>query len=55
MNVSALKQTGARWDEVVDALAFLRAAYTEARGGYGPDVLDLWRVSQLGSALPGPR
>ncbi len=53
MNASALKQTGARWDEVVDALAFLRAAYTEARGGaYGPDLLDLWRVSQLGSALP---
>src|SRR5688572_3294320 len=53
MNVSALKQTGARWDEIVDALAFLRAAYTEARGGaYGPDVLDIWRVSQLGSALP---
>lgn len=53
MNVSALKQTGARWDELVDALALLRAAYTEARGGaYGPDVLDLWRVSQLGSALP---
>lgn len=52
MNASALKQTGARWDEIVDALALLRAAYTEARGGYGPDLLDIWRVSQLGSALP---
>ena len=53
MNVSALKQTGARWDEIADALAFLRAAYTGARGGaYGPDLLDVWRVSQLGSALP---
>jgi len=53
MNVSALKQTGARWDEITDALAFLRAAYAEARGGaYGPDALDIWRVSQLGSALP---
>src|SRR5689334_16696072 len=53
MNASALKQTGARWDEIVDALAFLRAAYTEARGGaYGPDVIDLWRVSQLGAGLP---
>jgi hypothetical protein len=53
MNVSALKQMGARWDEIVGALAFLRAAYTEARGGaYAPDVLDVWRVSQLGSALP---
>lgn len=53
MNVSALKQMGTRWDEMTDALALLRAAYTEARGGaYGPDLLDLWRVSQLGSALP---
>lgn len=52
MNASALKQTGARWDEIVDALALLRAAYTEARGGYGPDLLDISRVSQLGSALP---
>jgi hypothetical protein len=53
MNVSALKQMGARWDEIVGALALLRAAYTEVRGGaYAPDVLDVWRVSQLGSALP---
>jgi hypothetical protein len=53
MNVSALKQMGARWDAMVGALALLRAAYTEARGGaYAPDVLDVWRVSQLGSALP---
>ena len=52
MNVSALRQTSAHWDEVVDALAFLRAAYTHARGGYRADVLDIWRVGQLGSALP---
>jgi hypothetical protein len=52
MNVSALRQTSAHWDEIVEALGFLRAAYAEARGGYGPDVMDLWRVSQLGSALP---
>jgi hypothetical protein len=52
MNVSALRQTSAHWDEIIEALAFLRTAYAEARGGYGPDVLDLWRVSQLGSALP---
>ena len=52
MNVSALKQTGAHWEAIVDTLALLRAAYTEARGRYGPDLLDLWRVSQLGSALP---
>lgn len=52
MNVSALRQTSAHWDEIIEALGFLRAAYAEARGGYGPDVMDLWRVSQLGSALP---
>jgi hypothetical protein len=52
MNVSALRQTSAHWDEVLDALALLRAAYTEARGGYRADVLDIWRIGQLGSALP---
>ena len=52
MNVSALRQTSAHWDEIVETLAFLRTAYAEARGGYGPDVMDVWRVSQLGSALP---
>jgi hypothetical protein len=52
MNVSALRQTSAHWDEIVAALGFLRAAYAEARGGFGPDVMDVWRVSQLGSALP---
>lgn len=52
MNVSALKQTGVHWDEIANTLAFLRTAYAEAREAYGPDVMDLWRVSQLGSALP---
>jgi hypothetical protein len=52
MNVSALRQTSAHWEEIVETLGFLRTAYAEARGGYGPDVMDLWRVSQLGSALP---
>jgi hypothetical protein len=52
MNVSALRQTSAHWDEITFALGFLRAAYAERRGSYGPDILDLWRVSQLGSALP---
>jgi hypothetical protein len=52
MNVSALRQTSTHWDEIASALGFLRTAYAEARGGYGPDVMDLWRVSQLGSALP---
>ena len=52
MNVSALRQTSAHWDEIAGALGFLRTAYAEIRGGYGPDAMDLWRVSQLGSALP---
>lgn len=52
MNVSALRQTSAHWDEVLDAMALLRTAYTDARGGYRNDVMDIWRVSQLGSALP---
>ncbi|HEY0483143.1 MAG TPA: hypothetical protein VGD37_36730 [Kofleriaceae bacterium] len=52
MNVSALRQTSAHWDEIASALGLLRTSYAELRGGYGPDVMDLWRVSQLGSALP---
>lgn len=52
MNASALRQTSAHWDEVVDTVALLRTAYSEARGGYCGDVMDIWRVSQLGSALP---
>lgn len=52
MNVSALRQTSAHWDEVIDAMALLRAAYQGARAGYRGDVMDIWRVSQLGSALP---
>ena len=52
MNVSALRQTSAHWDEIMDAMALLRAAYEDARGGYRADVMDIWRTSQLGSALP---
>ncbi|HEY5921518.1 MAG TPA: hypothetical protein VIV11_07595 [Kofleriaceae bacterium] len=52
MNMSALRQMSAHWDEMVGALGFLRAAYTRARGGYATDLLDIWRVSQLGSGLP---
>jgi hypothetical protein len=52
MNVSALRQTSAHWDEVMDAVAMLRNAYAAARGGYHTSVMDIWRVSQLGSALP---
>ena len=52
INVSALKQTSEHWDGIVDALAGLRARYAEIRGAYGPDVMDVWRVSQLACALP---
>lgn len=52
MNVSALRQSSEHWDEMVDALAFCRASYAEIRGSYGPDIMDVWRVSQLGCALP---
>lgn len=52
MNISALRQTSAHWDEIVDALGQLREGYAKARGGYGPDLRDVWYVSQLGCALP---
>lgn len=52
MNVSALRQASEHWDEIVDATAFVRARYAEIRGTFGPDIMDVWRVSQLGCALP---
>ncbi len=53
MNVSALRQTSAHWDDVTAALRSLRAAYAHARGAaYGPDLMDLWCVSQLACAVP---
>jgi len=52
MNVSALRQSSEHWDAVIDALAFVRSRYAEIRGSYGPDIMDVWRVSQLGCALP---
>ncbi|HEY3804197.1 MAG TPA: hypothetical protein VGL61_16385 [Kofleriaceae bacterium] len=54
MNVSALRQTSAHWDEIVGALAVVRSGYAGVRD-YAPDamdVMDIWRVSQLGSSLP---
>jgi len=51
MNASALRQTSAHWDEICNALAVVRSGYAAARP-YKPDVMDLWRVSQLGSSLP---
>lgn len=54
MNVSALRQMSAHWDDLLDTLALLRVAYVEARGRAGAplDVMDLWRIGQLASALP---
>lgn len=52
MNVSALRQSSERWDELIDALAFVRSRYAEIRGRFDPDIMDVWRVSQLGCALP---
>ncbi|HEY6035758.1 MAG TPA: hypothetical protein VIV58_15895 [Kofleriaceae bacterium] len=53
MNVGALRQTSAHWDEITDALAVLRGGYVDARKlADGPELIDLWRISQLGSALP---
>lgn len=52
MNVSALRQTTAHWDEILDALALLQRGYADGRGAYSPDLRDVWYVSQLGSALP---
>ena len=52
MNVSALRQSAEHWDAILDALAFVRTRYAEIRGNYGPDIMDVWRVSQLGCALP---
>lgn len=40
------------WSEVVDALALVRSAYAGAHGSYGPEVFDIWRISQLASSLP---
>ncbi len=52
INASALRQTAAHWDEILDALGGLRAAYVAVRGAPACDVLDVWRTSQLASALP---
>ena len=47
MNAGALRQTGVHWDEILDALGALRAAY-----GPSNQLLDVWRISQLAAALP---
>ncbi len=55
MNVSALRQMSAHWDDIVAALGVVHRAYREARGAQmpaAPELMDLWRIGQLGSALP---
>lgn len=55
MNVSALRQMSGHWDEIVAALGVVHAAYRDARGERmpaAPELMDLWRIGQLGSALP---
>jgi len=52
MNASALRQMGAHWDEACGVLASLRAAHDRVLGVTQPALMDVWRVSQLGSALP---
>lgn len=52
MNASALRQAGVHWDEVLEALAWLRSAHDKALGVTTPTIWDIWRTSQLGSALP---
>jgi len=52
MNASALRQMGAHWDEACGVLASLRAAHDRVLGVTQPGLMDVWRVSQLGSALP---
>jgi hypothetical protein len=52
MNASALRQMGAHWDEACSELAALRAAHDRVLGVTRPGLMDVWRVSQLGSSLP---
>jgi hypothetical protein len=52
MNVSALRQVGAHWDAIVGALGHLRGLHDRALGVGEPGIMDIWRTSQLGGALP---
>lgn len=52
MNASALRQTGAHWDAIIAALARLRMLHDRTRSVDRPELMDIWRVSQMASALP---
>jgi len=52
MNASALRQTGQHWDAILSALARLRALHDRMRNVTEPQLMDIWRVTQLGSSLP---
>ncbi len=52
MNMSALRSMKAHWDDVINSIALMREAYQQISGVTQMGVFDLWRVSQLGSALP---
>jgi len=52
MNVSALRQMSAHWDDILGAMVMMRDGYRKIRGILELDLMDAWRVSQLGSALP---
>ncbi len=52
INVGALRQASAHWPELIDALALVRTLHRDARGAGPATLMDLWRVSQLGAALP---
>jgi hypothetical protein len=52
MNMSALRSMKHHWDDVINSVAMMRAAYQQMTGVEAMSVFDLWRVSQLGSALP---
>ena len=52
MNMSALRSMKHHWDDVINAIALVRTEYQRITGVTEMGVFDLWRVSQLGSALP---
>ncbi len=52
MNMSALRSMKHHWDDVINSVCLMRVAYQRIRGTEKMEVFDLWRVSQLGSALP---